>query len=129
VRVLVDTHVLLWAATAPERLAPAARSLLERGDTEVLVSAVVAWEIGIKQSLGKLELPTLADAWLPEVLAQTGFSPFPVTLEAALRVCALPWHHRDPFDRLLVAQALVHDIVVMTHDPALDAYGPAIFRA
>jgi PIN domain nuclease of toxin-antitoxin system len=78
----------------------------EDGTNELSVSIVTAWEIVIKHSLGKLDLPEPAERWLPEVLRRTGFAVAEIGLAAALRVRALPWHHRDPFDRLLIAHAL-----------------------
>jgi len=128
-RLLLDTHVVLWAASAPEQLADETRSLLEDGAHDVFVSVVSAWEIAIKQSLGKLTLPKSAERWLPEVLARMGFELAEVSLTAALRVRALPWHHRDPFDRLLVAQAAQDGYTLVTRDEALAAYGVAIATA
>jgi PIN domain nuclease of toxin-antitoxin system len=128
-RLLLDTHVLLWAASAPEQLTGQARDALEDGANEVSVSVVSAWEIAIKQSLGKLELPKPAEQWLPEVLRRTGFELAEVGLAAALRVRALPWHHRDPFDRLLIAQAIEDGYTVVTRDGALDAYGVPLLKA
>ena len=128
-KLLLDTHVLLWAASEPDQLTAAARDGLEDGTNDVFVSVVSAWEIAIKQSLGKLELAKPAEQWLPEVLRRTGFELAEVGLAAALRVRALPWHHRDPFDRLLVAQAAEDGYTVVTRDSALDAYGIPILKA
>jgi PIN domain nuclease of toxin-antitoxin system len=128
VRLLLDTHVLLWSALEPERLTATARAALEDGENEVFVSAVSAWEIAIKQSLGKLELARPAEQWLPEVLRTSGFEPLDVTLASALRVRALPWHHRDPFDRLLIAQALEENLTLVTSDGVLDGYGVSLLR-
>lgn len=128
-KLLLDTHVLLWAASEPEQLTEQARDALEDGTNDVLVSIVSAWEIAIKQSLGKLDLPKPAEQWLPPVLRRTGFELAEVGLAAALRVRALPWHHRDPFDRLLVAQAAEDGYTVVTRDSALDAYGVPLLKA
>lgn len=128
-KLLLDTHVLLWAVSEPNQLTVAARDGLEDGTNDVYVSVVSAWEIAIKQSLGKLELSKPAEQWLPEVLRRTGFELAEVGLGAALRVRALPWHHRDPFDRLLVAQAAEDGYTVVTRDGALDAYGIPILKA
>jgi PIN domain nuclease of toxin-antitoxin system len=122
-KLLLDTHVLLWSATEPARLGPAAVAALEDGAHDVLVSVVSAWEIAIKQSLGKLTLARPADQWLPEVMKRTGFELASVDLAAALRVLHLPWHHRDPFDRLLIAQALEHGYTIVTRDAAFASYG------
>ena len=122
-KLLLDTHVLLWAASEPEQLTAQARDALEDGSNDVLVSVVSAWEIAIKQSLGKLDLPRPAEQWLPEVLRRSGFELAEVGLAAALRVRALPWHHRDPFDRLLVAQSTLEALVFVTTDGQLAPYG------
>jgi PIN domain nuclease of toxin-antitoxin system len=129
VKLLLDTHVLLWSATAPDRLAPEARAALEDATNDALVSVVSAWEIAIKQSLGKLELAKPAEKWLPEVLKRTGFEVAELGLPAALRVRGLAWHHRDPFDRLLIAQALDEGYTIVSHDAAFDAYGVPLIRA
>lgn len=128
-RILLDTHVLLWALSDPDRLTPSARALLEDATQSVAVSVVVAWEIAIKQSLGKLELPGAAEAWLPGALRRSGFEPVDLRLDAALRVRGLPWHHRDPFDRLLIAHALDGGYSIMTHDAAFRAYGVEVIDA
>jgi len=129
VKLLLDTHVVLWAATDPDRLEAEARAALEDGSHDALVSIVTAWEIAIKQSLGKLDLPTPAEVWLPDVLRRTGFEIAELGLGAALRVRGLPWYHRDPFDRLLVAQALENGYTLVTRDDAFEAYGVAVVRA
>jgi len=129
VKLLLDTHVLLWAASEPEQLAQDARDLIEDGAPDVRVSVVTAWEIAIEQSIGKLELPTPAEQWLPEVSRRTGFELAEASLAAALRVRALPWHHRDPFDRLLVAQAAEDGYTLVTRDRFLTAYAIPIVEA
>jgi PIN domain nuclease of toxin-antitoxin system len=128
-KLLLDTHALLWSATAPDRLAPEAKAVLEDGTHEILVSIVTAWEIAIKQSLGKLDLAQPAERWLPDVLNRTGFEIADLSLSAALRVRSLAWHHRDPFDRLLIAQALDQGFTIVTRDAVFDAYGVAVLRA
>jgi PIN domain nuclease of toxin-antitoxin system len=129
VRLLLDTHALLWAATEPDRLSPDARAMLEDGSHEIVVSVVSAWEIAIKQSLGKLDLPKPAEVWLPTVLRRTGFEVAELELTAALRVRGLAWHHRDPFDRLLIAQALDGAYALMTRDEVFEAYGVQVIAA
>lgn len=128
-RLLLDTHVLLWSATAPDRLRADARDALEDGENDVVISIVSAWEIAIKQSLGKLDLPKPAEQWLPEVLRRSGFEVAELGLTAALRVRGLPWHHRDPFDRLLVAHAMEEGYTLVTHDQAFAEYGVALLQA
>jgi PIN domain nuclease of toxin-antitoxin system len=102
---------------------------LEDGTNDALVSIVTAWEIAIKQSLAKLELPRVAERWLPDVLRQTGFEVAELGLAAALRVRGLPWHHRDPFDRLLIAQALEEGYTLVTHDDFFASYGVPLLKA
>ena len=121
-KLLLDTHILLWAALDPERISEECRTAIEDGTNEVYASAVSAWEIAIKQSLGKLDLDQPAERWLPRVLERTGIQPLPVDSTIALRVRALPWHHRDPFDRLLVAHALESGLTLVTHDRAFERY-------
>lgn len=128
-KLLADTQVVLWSATDPQRLAASARAAIEDGANELSVSIVTAWEIAIKQSLGKLDLPAPAEQWLPEVLRRTGFEVAEIGLAAALRVRALPWHHRDPFDRLLIAHALEDGYTIITHDATLATYGVPILPA
>lgn len=127
-RLLLDTHIVLWAATDPAHLKDAAREVLEDGTHDVLVSMATAWEIAIKQSLGKLELPKPAEQWLPEVLRRTGFEVAQLGLRAALRVRGLPWLHRDPFDRLLAAQALEESYPLVTRDEAFSRYGVPVIE-
>ncbi len=128
-KLLLDTHALLWSATDPDQLDAEARSAIEDGANDVLVSIVTAWEIAIKQSLGKLDLARPAELWLPDVLKRTGFEVAELGLSAALLVRTLPWHHRDPFDRLLIAHALDQGCTLVSRDAAFDAYGVPILRA
>lgn len=128
-KLLVDTHVFLWAASEPARLSDIAQEAIADGANDVYVSPVVGWEIAIKQSLGKLTLPAPAEVWVPQVVHRTSFGVLPVSLAAALQVRALPWHHRDPFDRLLVAQAQDAGLTIVTHDDAFTAYGVPLVRA
>jgi PIN domain nuclease of toxin-antitoxin system len=129
VKLLLDTHVLLWAATSPDQLGAEARGAIEDGSIDVFVSSVTAWEIAIKQSLAKLELARPAELWLPEVIQRSGFQSVAVDQAAALRVRALPWHHRDPFDRLLIAQALEEGFTIVTRDALFSTYGVAMLAA
>lgn len=125
---LLDTHVVLWSLLEPATLSrPCARAIRDPGN-EVLVSAATAWEIAIKQSLGKLVLPGPAESWLSEACARSGFGWLPVTPDDALRVRGLPWHHRDPFDRLLVAQ-VTSGRTLVTDDARLAAYGVPLLAA
>ena len=117
-RLLLDTHVLLWALGNPSSLSPGARAAIETPRTPVLVSSASAWEIGVKVSLGKLRAPVD----LAEQLRDKRFTPLPVSIAHGLRVGALPLHHRDPFDRLLVAQAQLEGLTIVTRDERIAAY-------
>jgi PIN domain nuclease of toxin-antitoxin system len=118
VNLLLDTHALIWALTNDPRLSPAAREALEDGSNPVFVSAVSAWEIVIKKSLGKLKAP---DNYQEELDAHA-FTALDVTTAHALRVGALPDHHQDPFDRFLVAQAQVEGLTLVTRDANVQRY-------
>ncbi len=123
--VLLDTRVLLWTLTAPDRLGGSAKAVLADPQTRFLVSAATLWEIAIKQALGHLRAPEE----LPDLLEAQGFLSLPVRAEHAWRVRSLPLHHRDPFDRLLVAQAQVEKLCLVTHDRRLERYDVRIIRA
>ncbi len=116
---LVDTHVLLWWLDDPAQLSEAAGAAIRDGANVVFVSAATVWEIVIKKSLGKLDAPENLD----EVLRACRFTPLPVKVAHALAVQSLPMHHRDPFDRMLVAQARTEGMTVVTRDPKLLQYG------
>src|SRR5919197_5330170 len=104
-RILLDTQCWLWMAAAPEKLSAPALSLVQTTDNELFLSAASAWEIGIKYALKKLPLPEPPEQYVPTRLERLRTSPLPIDIPHALRVAGLPPHHRDPFDRLLVAQA------------------------
>jgi PIN domain nuclease of toxin-antitoxin system len=119
VKLLLDTHTVLWWLSGDERLGPRAGELIDDASSEVLLSAAVVLEATIKRSLGKLEAP----AGLAEILIDAGALPLPIWIAHAEAVGRLPWHHRDPFDRLLVAQAQVEQAVIVSNDEALRPYG------
>ncbi|WP_448638857.1 type II toxin-antitoxin system VapC family toxin [Geodermatophilus sp. URMC 63] len=123
-RVLLDTHVLVWAATTPERLGTGL-DLLADADSR-LASAVCVWELAIKQVLGKLSLGTDVRTWTRRVTRELVLDHLPVTAEHAAAVEQLPDVHRDPFDRLLVAQAVAEGAVLVTGDRRLLGYGDAV---
>ena len=116
-KLLIDTHVALWWL-AGEPVSEEAERQLSDTTNRVLLSAVVVWEITIKRSLGRLDAP----ADLVEVLTSAGAAPAPITLEHAATVEHLPHHHRDPFDRLLVAQAAVEGAAIVSSDPGMRPY-------
>ncbi len=128
-RVLLDTQAWLWMLAAPERLAPATRKLLTKSANELLLSAASAWEIAIKHGLGKLRLPDTPERAVPELMARTGVVPLPILHRHALRVATLPPEHRDPFDRLLVAQAQIEDLSILTTDRSFRLYEVRVIDA
>jgi PIN domain nuclease of toxin-antitoxin system len=118
-RLLLDTQALLWWLTDDSLLSAAAREAIADPDNQPLVSAASVWEIAIKRSLGKLTAPD----HLPDDIAAEGFEWLPISADHAWRVRELPLHHRDPFDRLLVAQALGEGLPIITTDPSFAPYG------
>lgn len=120
-KLLLDTHVLLWLDTEPERLSVQI-SLLDDSRTELLLSAASSWEIAIKYALGRLPLPQPPPQYVPERMHALGVSPLAVTHTHALAVAALPTLHSDPFDRLIVAQAQTLDLTILTADRAMCDY-------
>ena len=122
-RLLLDTHAFLWWVGASRDLSRRARSAIGSGRNECFVSIASGWEIAIKVSLGNLKIEGALDRFLPEQLAANGFKPLPIDLKHCARVAALPFHHRDPFDRLLVAQALEEELAIVTVDPVFTRYG------
>lgn len=124
-RLLLDTHALLWWLADRSTLSSEARSSISEGDNEVVVSAASAWEIAIKRAAGKLRVPS----GLEEALAENGFGSLPITITHAMAAGALPAHHRDPFDRMLVAQANLEGLTLVTRDPRFEPYGIPILRA
>lgn len=123
-KLLLDTHVLLWAITDDSRI-KAVRKRLLAVDNEVYFSVVSLWEIAIKVSLGKLQADA---AQVRDAALEGGFAELPILGQHALHVGGLPWHHRDPFDRLLVAQAAAEPMRLLTADESLLVYGGQVER-
>jgi len=121
VRILLDTHLLLWALAQPSKLPAAARRQID--SAEVFVSAASIWEVSIKSALGKLKADPRA---VLAAIEPSGFNLLAITGEHAAKVAELPRHHDDPFDRILVAQAAVEPMVLLTNDQALRDYGPIV---
>lgn len=126
-KLLLDSHLLLWAAGTPERLSAAARALLEDPDSELLFSAASLWEIAIKRALGREDFQVDARV-LRRGLLDNGYAELAVTSEHAVAIDTLPPIHRDPFDRLLVAQAQVEGITLLTSDESIARYPGPIRR-
>jgi PIN domain nuclease of toxin-antitoxin system len=118
---LADTHVLLWAVREPERVSSLARSVLEDGSQVVYFSIASIWEIAIKQSLGKLKLDATVREFV-QAQIHNDFKLLPVDVEHIARTATLPLHHRDPFDRMLIAQAEVEDLQIITMDASFSQY-------
>ena len=121
-RILLDTHVWLWVLGEPEHFSHSGLARLRSPDNTFFVSAASTWEIAIKHALGKLRVPFDAVEYVRSRLGQTPATLLAVTHEHALRVAQLPSHHRDPFDRMLIAQAQVEGLAVMTNDPLFKFY-------
>src|SRR3954471_21159853 len=121
-RVLLDTCTFLWALHGEPRLPARVAAAIAAPDHEVFLSAASAWEIAVKYAAGKLMLPETPDRFVPALRAERGFEALAIDEEAALHASKLPWLHRDPFDRLLVAQAIVHGLTILTPDPIVARY-------
>ena len=124
-RLLLDTHALLWALGDPGELKDEARSAIVNPDNEVLVSAASTWEIAIKSARGKLRAPDD----LSDQIAASQFDELRITIVHTLAAGALPRHHADPFDRLLVAQAQLEGLALLTRDERLELYGVSTLAA
>ena len=120
-RLLLDTHVFLWWIDDDPRMSRRSRSLISHAD-KILVSVASVWEIAIKAGLGQLEVPPDLRRYLVRQLARNEFELLPVLFEHAVAVRDLPLHHRDPFDRLLIAQSLTERLALISHDARMRAY-------
>ncbi len=128
-RLLIDTHCWLWFLLAPQKLNHAACQLLQEPEHEIYLSAASAWEIVIKFGLGKLEIPLTPTKYIPQRLAALGHTSLPITQEHVLQIEGLPPHHKDPFDRVLVAQAQVDGLQLVTADEILKRYDVSMIWA
>jgi PIN domain nuclease of toxin-antitoxin system len=122
-RLLLDTHTLLWFLSGDEKLSGVARALVEDDGNEVLVSAGSLWEIAIKLSLGKLGMSIPFEEAFPAQLDANEIRILPILPAHLQRVVSLPFHHRDPFDRLLAAQAIAESLPLVSRDAVFDTYG------
>lgn len=121
-RALLDTHTLLWFALNDPQLSPTARKLILDPAWQKLVSPASYWEIAIKIGTGKYALALPYDDFMHDAIDQNGFSVLPIQYQHTTILTSLPHHHRDPFDRLLVAQAMVEGLAILSADPILDSY-------
>jgi len=124
-RLLLDTHTFLWWLADDPRLASVARDIIADNRNTVYVSAVTGWEIAIKKALGKLDAPDDLDSFVEK----EGFEHLPITFYHAEQAGALPVHHKDPFDRMLVAQAQAEGLLIMTADQIIPQYGVRVVSA
>jgi PIN domain nuclease of toxin-antitoxin system len=122
-RLLLDTHAWLWFVLGDNSLSPTARALIENPAHDKLVSPASYWETAIKISTGKYALPQPFDQFISRAIDGQGFTILPVLPTHAATLSSMPFHHRDPFDRLLAAQSLVERMPIVGNDLALDAYG------
>ena len=122
-RLLLDTHVLIWWLAGDPVLSANARAAVADPDNEALVSAVSAWEIATKYRIGKLPQAAILAADMPEILARHAFVEMPITVLHGRAAGNLPGPHRDPFDRMLIAQAVLGDLVLVSNDAVFDRYG------
>lgn len=124
-KLLLDTHVLLWWFEDPLRISEEAREQISDPDNEVLVSAASCWEIAIKRSLNKLSAP----ADINDAIQQCGFEELAISILHSLKTEALPLHHRDPFDRMLIVQSVCESAFLVTHDRMFMQYGISLIQA
>jgi PIN domain nuclease of toxin-antitoxin system len=120
---LLDTHSMLWFFWDDPQLSASAKALIENADNRKLVSLATCWEIAIKVGLGKLDLGEPSRSFLPREIARNSFELLPISLDHATMVEGLVLHHRDPFDRLLIAQAMTENISLVSADAVFDEYG------
>ena len=121
-KVLLDTHAFLWYVLDGPHLSAAARAVVERDDTEVLVSPASYWEIAIKISLRKYALTVPYETFWRSGIEENDFHILPIEIKHTAALLTMPFHHKDPFDRLLIAQAVAEDIPLVSSDSVLDAY-------
>ncbi len=121
-RFLLDTRCWLWLLTEPERIPADSLEALSSPENEIFLSAASTWEIAIKYALGRLPLPHPPQQYVPSRMATSGTAPLPVEIRHTVHVASLPAHHRDPFDRLLIAQAQLENLTLLTADAQLSAY-------
>ena len=119
---LLDTHVFLWLAAAPEKLSTTVRDIVEQGESELLLSAASGWEIALLWKLGRIDLQEPPASFVPAAMQVLGITPVPIGFDTAITAATLPLIHRDPFDRILVAEAIKKGIPVLTKDQTIPRY-------
>jgi PIN domain nuclease of toxin-antitoxin system len=121
-RFLLDTHAFLWFVLNDWQLSPKALQLIVEPAHNILISPASYWELAIKVSLGKYQIPGSFQVWMEQQIVANAFQILPITIAHAATVTTLPFHHRDPFDRLLIAQALTEKIAIVSADRVFDSY-------
>ncbi|OGR03813.1 MAG: hypothetical protein A2511_05545 [Deltaproteobacteria bacterium RIFOXYD12_FULL_50_9] len=119
---LIDTHVFLWLAASPEKLSSTVREIVADGESELLMSAASGWEIALLWKLGRITLQEPPASFVPSAMQVMGITPVPIGFDTAITAATLPLIHRDPFDRILVAEALKKGIPVLTKDQTIPRY-------
>lgn len=122
-KLLLDTHALIWSVDDPAKLSVAAAAAVNDPSNDRMMSAATIWELAIKAGMGKITLLPSYWPWMEKAIRVLGLGIIPVTVEYAERQVVLPTHHKDPFDRLMIAQALVDGIPIISNDVIFDAYG------
>ncbi len=121
-KVLLDTHTFLWWITDDPKLSLRVRGIISDGENEIFVSAATGWEIAIKSQIGRLKLPDEPQRFILEQMKINGMKSLPIEMRHALHVSTLPTYHQDPFDRILIAQAQMEDLPVLSADPEIGKY-------
>lgn len=121
-KLLLDTHVFLWMNGAPEKLSAKVRDIFVRGEDELFLSIASPWEVQIKQQIGKLAIDATIDELLTPHLKDNSLRLLPIEIRHVLGLGSLAMHHRDPFDRMFIAQALTDGMGIVTADPLFDSY-------
>jgi PIN domain nuclease of toxin-antitoxin system len=121
-KVLLDTHAFLWLVMDDPMLSGTAKQIFLDNENEILLSAATGFEIAVKYSIGKLELSEPPDVFIQNRIARNKLSVLSVTLQHMVKLADLPLHHRDPFDRLLIAQAIIENVPILTRDPLFSEY-------
>ena len=121
-RILLDTHTFIWFIEGNSRISPVARAMIEDENNEKLVSTASLWEMAIKSSIGKLPTRLPFASIIPQQIDNNGFEILPVATSHIIAISTLPLHHRDPFDRMLIAQAMTEALPIVSADVAFDAY-------
>jgi PIN domain nuclease of toxin-antitoxin system len=126
-RLLLDTHVALWWVAGSNQLSARAAEMLSNPSTVNLFSVASAWEIATKYEIGRLKLPGTPADLLDRLTEELDLTILPIDVSDALKSATLPWHHRDPFDRLIIAQAIIHDVPILTSDKRIAQYSIPVF--